>query len=220
MDCVFNCGSGRPVAPDSSDDEPALLRRFQWFPDTSRPVRDRSDSRIGTPCRWQNHRNAAWRNGDWRSRNIQIGGTLGNPFRLPMDVLWRSCETTTSKRGFSLRLIRDGRLQAAPVASLMFTVVCGLVALRYGDGLWGWIATLFWTALFITVLPLVSFSRGKSDGARLWKLMRTPDTTMDGIAGTAGRRNSRRAARNWDPELIRQMLVRTLLRTSIRICNY
>jgi hypothetical protein len=85
-------------------------------------------------------------------------------------------------------------IAGGPIASLMFTVVWGLVALRYGNGLWGSIATLFWTALFITVLALVSFSRGKSDGARLWKLMRRPDTTMDGIVGTAGRRNLRGTA--------------------------
>ena len=100
-------------------------------------------------------------------------------------------------------------IAGGPIASLMFTVVCGLVALRYGDGLWGWIATLFWTALFITVLPLVLFSRGTSDGARLWKLMRRPDQTRPWIALWAlqGEETCGVLPRNWDPELVRQMLV-------------
>jgi hypothetical protein len=100
-------------------------------------------------------------------------------------------------------------IAGGPIASLIFTAVCGLVALRYGDGLWGWIATLFWTALLITVLPLVPFSRGKSDGARLWKLMRRPDQTRPWMALWALQSEETRGVlpRNWDPELIRQMLV-------------
>lgn len=100
-------------------------------------------------------------------------------------------------------------IAGGPIASLMFTVVWGLVAFRYGNGLWGWIATLFWAALLITVLPLVQFSRGTSDGARLWKLMRRPDQTRPWMALWAlqGEETCGVLPRNWDPELVRQMLV-------------
>lgn len=102
-------------------------------------------------------------------------------------------------------------IAGGPIASLIFMVVCGFVALKYGSGLWGWTATLFWTAVLITVLPLVPLSTGlnKSDGARLWKLMRRPDQTRSWMALWALQSEETRGVlpRDWDSGLIRQMLV-------------
>jgi hypothetical protein len=121
-----------------------------------------------------------------------------------MYVLWRWCETTSLKRGFAPHLIRMGHCRRPNRKPDVHGRVWPC-----GDGLWGWIATLFWTALFITVLPLVLFSRGTSDGARLWKLMRRPDQTRPWIALWAlqGEETCGVLPRNWDPELVRQMLV-------------
>ena len=64
-----------------------------------------------------------------------------------------------------------------PLASILLTVVCGLMELRYGPGLWGTTDTLCWVGLLTAVGPLVPASKGlnKSDGARLWTLARRPE---------------------------------------------
>jgi hypothetical protein len=96
-------------------------------------------------------------------------------------------------------------------ASLVFTVVCGLVELTYGRGPWGWTDTLFWIALLATVGPMVPVSRGlnKSDGARLWILMRRPDQCRSWMALWALQTEETRGVRprDWDAELVRQMLM-------------
>ena len=102
-------------------------------------------------------------------------------------------------------------IAGGPLASLALTVACGLVDLRYGRGTWGWTDTLFWTALLITVGTLVPMSSGlnKSDGARLWFLLRRPDQARPWMAVWALQTEETRGVlpRNWDPELINQMLM-------------
>jgi hypothetical protein len=102
-------------------------------------------------------------------------------------------------------------IAGGPIASLIFTVVCGLVKFRCGRGTWGWTDTLFWIAMLTTVGPLVPVSSGlnKSDGARLWKLMRRPDRARPWMALLALQTEETRGVlpRNWDSELVRQMLM-------------
>jgi peptidase M50-like protein len=102
-------------------------------------------------------------------------------------------------------------IAGGPFASLVFTVVCGLVEFRYGRGTWGWTDTLFWIALLTTVGPLVPVSIGlnKSDGARLWILMRRPDRARPWMALWALQTEETRGVlpRHWNPELVRQMLM-------------
>ena len=162
MDCVFNRGSCRPVARDSSDDEPALLHRFQWIPNTSCALRDRSDSRIGTPCRWQN----GWKVG-MRPGAIMIGGVVifksGTHWVIRFDYRWMfsgGVAKLLPQKGDFCPASFGWAIAGGPVASLMFTVVCGLVALRYGNGVWGWIATLFWTTPFIPCCHWSRFPKG------------------------------------------------------------
>jgi hypothetical protein len=101
-------------------------------------------------------------------------------------------------------------IAGGPIASLIFMVACGLVEFRYGRGTWGWIDTLFWIAVLTTVGPLVPVSSGlsKSDGARLWILMRRPDRARPWMALLALQTEETRGVlpRNWDSELVRQML--------------
>jgi hypothetical protein len=102
-------------------------------------------------------------------------------------------------------------IAGGPFASLIFTVVCGLVEFRYGRGTWGWTDTLFWIAMLTTVGPLVPVSSGlnKSDGARLWILMRRPGRARPWMALLALQTEETRGVlpRNWDSELVRQMLM-------------
>jgi hypothetical protein len=102
-------------------------------------------------------------------------------------------------------------IAGGPFARLVFTVVCGFVELRYGSGTWGFTDTLFWTALLTTVGPLVPVSSGlnKSDGARLWILMRRPDQCRSWMALWALQTEETRGVlpRDWDRELVRQMLM-------------
>jgi hypothetical protein len=101
-------------------------------------------------------------------------------------------------------------IAGGPLASVVFTVVCGLVELRYGRGPWGWTGTLFWTALLTTVCSIVPVSRGlnKSDGARLWILMRRPDQCRPWMALWALQTEETRGVRprDWDAELVKQTL--------------
>jgi hypothetical protein len=102
-------------------------------------------------------------------------------------------------------------IAGGPVASLTFTVLCGFVAIRYGRGVWGWNDTLFWVALLTAVAPLVPVSSGlnKSDGARLWILMRRPEQARPWMALWALQTEETRGVlpRNWDPELVRTALM-------------
>ena len=98
-----------------------------------------------------------------------------------------------------------------PLASILFTAVCGLMELRYGPGLWGTTATLFWMGLLTAVGPLVPASRGlnKSDGARLWILARRPEQARAWMALYALQTEETNGVRprDWDAELVAQMLL-------------
>jgi hypothetical protein len=101
-------------------------------------------------------------------------------------------------------------IAGGPLASLVFTVACGLVELRYGRGTWGWLDTLLLTALLLTVVSLIPISSGlnRSDGARLWMLMRRPEQSRPWMALLALQTEETRGVlpRDWDLELVSQML--------------
>lgn len=61
-----------------------------------------------------------------------------------------------------------------PVASLVLTVVCRIVSVRYDSGAWDWVGTLFWASLLLLILSGAPYSSGlnKSDGGRLWQIVR------------------------------------------------
>src|SRR6202044_3463050 len=63
-----------------------------------------------------------------------------------------------------------------PLASLALTVVCGAISAVHSDHSGGWINSLFWMGL-LSMSSLIPLSAGlnKSDGARLWELLRHPD---------------------------------------------
>ena len=98
-----------------------------------------------------------------------------------------------------------------PIASLLFLLSCAFLESRYGDGTWAWIGTLFWIGLLITIAPLIPFSSGlnKSDGARLWTLMRRPGRCRSWMALWALQTEETRGVvpSDWDAELVSQMLM-------------
>ena len=102
-------------------------------------------------------------------------------------------------------------IAGGPLTSLAFTVVCGLAEFSYGPGAWGWISTLFWIALLIALIPLFPVSSGlnKSDGARLWILMRRPEQVRPWMAVWALQTEETRGVlpRDWDPETVNLMLM-------------
>ncbi len=71
-----------------------------------------------------------------------------------------------------------------PLASVALTVLCGRLYLRFGNGAWVWVGSLFWTSLSLAVISAIPFSSGlnKSDGARIWQLVRHPARTRSWIA--------------------------------------
>lgn len=98
-----------------------------------------------------------------------------------------------------------------PIASLLLLVSCAFLESKYGDGTWAWIGTLFWIGLLITIFPLMPFSSGlnKSDGARLWTLMRRPGQCRSWMALWALQTEETRGVvpRDWDAGLVSQMLM-------------
>jgi hypothetical protein len=98
-----------------------------------------------------------------------------------------------------------------PIASLILTVTCGLAALKYGNGVWGWIGSLAWVALLTTIVSLIPTSRGlnRSDGGRLLVLMRQPDRCLAWMALYALQTEETHGVvpREWNAKLVKQMLV-------------
>jgi MFS family permease len=80
-----------------------------------------------------------------------------------------------------------------PFASILFTILWGLVCVQYGSSGWNWNGTLFWTSLFIGLCSLIPFSSGlsKSDAARLWQLIRISRASpvLDGDPGASNGRS-------------------------------
>lgn len=111
----------------------------------------------------------------------------------------------------SLRLASFGWMVAGgPIASVLLTIACAFVNFRFGDGKWEWTGTLFWMALLTVIVSLAPFSSGinKSDGARLWLLLRRPDKCRSWMALWALQTEETHGVmpRDWDADLVRQML--------------
>jgi len=98
-----------------------------------------------------------------------------------------------------------------PIASLIFTLACGLAVFSLGNGPWRWVGTLFWAGLLIALVPLLPTSSGlnKSDGARLLVLIRQPEQSRSWMAVRALQTEEThgKMPREWDAELVRQMLL-------------
>jgi hypothetical protein len=96
-----------------------------------------------------------------------------------------------------------------PIASIVASLAAWLVFQRLGSGAEDWIGSLFWANVF-TVLSLVPYSVGltKTDGARLWFLLRNPESARAWMALLMIQTQEANGVRprDWDPELVEQML--------------
>ncbi|QOY88377.1 zinc metalloprotease [Paludibaculum fermentans] len=97
-----------------------------------------------------------------------------------------------------------------PLASVALAVSSGWLCAQSGSGRWAWLGTLFWTSLFLSSVSLIPSSSGlvRTDGARLWQLLRRPQPARSWIAllaiqtaDTAGI-----LPRSWSPEPVQEML--------------
>jgi hypothetical protein len=92
-----------------------------------------------------------------------------------------------------------------PLASLLSTLVFWLT---YGGGEWTG-CLLFWSGFF-TVISLLPFSAGvnRTDGARLWLLIRHPERSRAWMAVVMVQAQDANGVRprDWDADLVRQML--------------
>jgi hypothetical protein len=97
-----------------------------------------------------------------------------------------------------------------PVVSLALTGLCVVMQARHGDGAWQWIGTLDWAAMCTVVLSAVPFSVGphKSDGARLWQLIRRPKEARPLMALLGIQTEEARGLRprEWNQQLFEEML--------------
>lgn len=97
------------------------------------------------------------------NRRSWLGGFFrpltGNPNVRPLDFAW---------------MVAGG-----PAASFLLAVLCGVAFARGGNGGWDWIGTMFWISLFTVAMPMLPYPGGlnKSDGARLWQLIRHSERT-------------------------------------------
>lgn len=75
-------------------------------------------------------------------------------------------------------------IAGGPLASIFLTAFCFFLYIQGGSGDWRWIDTLFWTSLFILLTSVIPYSGGlnKSDGSRLWQLLRYPERARSWIA--------------------------------------
>jgi hypothetical protein len=97
-----------------------------------------------------------------------------------------------------------------PLASILLTILCGLAIRVFGNGVWDWIATLFWSGV-ITVVPSVipySVKGHLSDEARLWQLLRNPDRARRWMAVVALQAENMNGVRprDWSAEVMEQAL--------------
>jgi hypothetical protein len=102
-------------------------------------------------------------------------------------------------------------IAGGPLASLVLTVASEVGFVLHGRGTWGWIGTLFWVGLLITFVPLLPLSSGmnKSDGARLWTIIRRPEQLRPWIAVLKLQTEETGGIlpRDWDAEVFDQMLM-------------
>jgi len=98
-----------------------------------------------------------------------------------------------------------------PIAGFLLMFACLLGLELYGRGTWAWIGTLFWVALLITIAPLIPISAGlnKSDGARLWLLLKRPEQSRSWMAVLRVQTEEMRGTvpREWDAALVKEMLL-------------
>ncbi|MCU1274690.1 MAG: cytolysin immunity CylI protein [Bryobacterales bacterium] len=97
-----------------------------------------------------------------------------------------------------------------PFASIVLAGLCGSICVQYGSGAWDWIGCLFWTSLFIVIISGIPYSGGlnKSDGARLWQLIRYPERARSWIALLTLQTEEAKGLRphEWNPQLFEQIL--------------
>jgi len=90
-----------------------------------------------------------------------------------------------------------------PAASVLLALLCALIYARSGNGGWDWIGTMFWISWFIVVMSLIPYRAGliKSDGARLWQLIRRPEQTRTWAALLALQTEDMKGVRprDWNP---------------------
>jgi hypothetical protein len=91
----------------------------------------------------------------------------------------------------------------------VLAIVCGFFSLRIHGSAARWPGSLFWAAL-ITLISLFPMSSGvnKSDGGRLWLLLRHPEQSRSWIALLALQTEEAKGVlpRDWDSELVEQAL--------------
>ena len=102
-------------------------------------------------------------------------------------------------------------LAGGPFASVVLTIVCGLMWVQYGGGAWSWIGTFLWASLFIDGLSLVPFSAGlqKSDSALLLQFIRYPEQARSWMALLTLQTEDAKGVRprEWDPQSFEQILM-------------
>ena len=106
---------------------------------------------------------------------------------------------------------------------MLFAILCGLLWVRYGNGTWAWIGTLFWTSLFIVVISAIPFSAGlnKSDGARFWQLFRYPEQARSWMALLAIQTEEVKGLRprEWNAEFVREILAADVSSSEYLYCQ-
>lgn len=102
-------------------------------------------------------------------------------------------------------------IAGGPLASISLTGFSVLLFARYGNGAWNWNGTLFWSSILLGLLSMLPYSAGlqKSDGARLWQLIRHA-AQLDGFrvlltVQTDVARGLR--PREWNLELVNRMMI-------------
>jgi hypothetical protein len=97
-----------------------------------------------------------------------------------------------------------------PLASLGLTAICGAITATHGGGVWNWIGCLFWSSLFTTIISVLpgSSTLNRSDGARLWMLLRHPERTVLWMAVLAIQTEEATGVRprDWDPRMFELLL--------------
>ncbi|MGH9609235.1 MAG: M50 family metallopeptidase [Bryobacteraceae bacterium] len=101
-------------------------------------------------------------------------------------------------------------IAGGPLASIALAASCGLLWTRSGNGTWEWTGSLLWVGSVIAIISLVPLSAGlnKSDGARLWQLLRRPERARSFMAILAIQTEEANGVRprEWDPEVFEQAL--------------
>jgi hypothetical protein len=97
-----------------------------------------------------------------------------------------------------------------PIASLLVIACSTALWVRYGDGSWSWIGTLFWASLLTLALSILPFSLAvnKTDGARLWQFARHPEQARQVMAliGVQSEEAKGLRPREWNPVLFDAMM--------------